>query len=100
MKILSLIGSLRKDGNTSRIVSLIEKRLTDIAAKQGEIIEIERIHIGNANVQICRGCRMCFDIDEENCPLKDDILEIRAKMREADAIIAASPVYVEDVSGV
>lgn len=99
MKILSLNGSLRKAGNTGRIISLIEKRLMEIADEQGVPIEIERLDIGHANVRTCRGCRVCFDAGEEKCPLKDDVLEIREKMREADAIIAASPVYVEDVSG-
>jgi multimeric flavodoxin WrbA len=51
------------------------------------------------NIQMCRGCRICFDQGEDHCPLQDDLLAIKAKMKEANAVIVASPVYVDDVSG-
>jgi len=100
MKVVSLIGSRRKNGNTAGIVSLIEEKLREIAKERGEVIEIASFDMSNVNVQICRGCRVCFNAGEEKCPCHDDLLQIRERMRNADVIIAASPVYVEDVSGV
>lgn len=52
------------------------------------------------NIQPCRGCRACFDRGEDYCPLKDDLASIRDKVRDADGIILASPVYVEDINGI
>lgn len=100
MKIISLVSSYRIDGNTNRIVSLIEKQLMSIADKENVILKIERIPLGQLDLKTCRGCRVCFDKGEEKCPLKDEVLSIRDKMLLADGILAASPIYVEDVNGI
>jgi NAD(P)H-dependent FMN reductase len=34
------------------------------------------------------------------CPLKDDLLDIKAKMKAADGVLVACPVYVDDVNGI
>jgi multimeric flavodoxin WrbA len=52
------------------------------------------------NVQFCRGCRTCFDRGENQCPLKDDLPTIRAKVHAADGVIVASPIYMDDVNGI
>jgi multimeric flavodoxin WrbA len=48
---------------------------------------------------MCRGCRICFDEGENQCPLADDLQAIKKKMAAADGLLVASPVYVNDVSG-
>lgn len=100
MKVLSIISSYRKNGNTERLVSLIEEELQSLAKFQHELLEIERIFLGHAEIKTCIGCRVCFDKGEALCPLKDELLSIREKLNEADGIILASPVYVEDVNGI
>lgn len=100
MKILSLTSSCRKGGNTDRLVELIEKELFSFAEKEKITLEVERIPLAYLDIGICRGCRVCFDNNEAKCPLKDDLLSIRDKMIQADGILAASPVYVEDVNGI
>ncbi|MCX7843638.1 MAG: flavodoxin family protein [Clostridia bacterium] len=97
---LVLIGSFRKDGNTSRIADLIKEQIVSSAHKEKITVDIEKIQLGHTDIRICRGCRICFDRGEEKCSLKDELLSIRDKMLEADGIIAASPVYVENVSGI
>jgi multimeric flavodoxin WrbA len=100
MKILACIGSYRTNGNTARALSLIEEAMRREANQKGETLEFETIYLGHMNIQMCRGCRICFDRGEAHCPLKDDLLAIKAKMKEADGVILASPVYVDDVSGI
>ena len=100
MKILALISSYRKRGNTARIVQMIENRMEEIAAQRGEPFAFEILYLGHMAIEFCRGCRTCFDRGEDKCPLKDDVLAIRAKIDAADGIILASPVYVDDVSGI
>jgi multimeric flavodoxin WrbA len=100
MKILVLIGSFRKNGNTDQLMDLIKSELQNIAIQRSVPVEIETIYLGHQQIGPCRGCRVCFDRGEEKCPLKDDLLDIKARMRAADGILVASPVYVDDVSGI
>jgi multimeric flavodoxin WrbA len=99
MKILALIGSQRKKGNTARIVQLIAARMHALAAQHAAPLEFETLFLGDLDIHPCLGCRACFDRGDEACPIEDDVPLIRAKMDAADALILASPVYVDDVSG-
>lgn len=100
MQILALVGSHRKNGNTARVVALIAEQLQEQAARNSEDLEVETLYLAHQDVGPCRGCRVCFDEGEDRCPLNDDLPAIKARMDEADALIIASPVYVDDVSGV
>lgn len=100
MKILALTSSYRKKGNTARVVAMMEAEMQALAARQDETLDFETLYIGYMDIQACRGCRICFDRGEAKCPLKDDVGAIRAKLDEADGLILASPVYVDDVNGV
>jgi multimeric flavodoxin WrbA len=100
MKILVLVGSYRRNGNTDQVTGLIKEHLQVEAQPRQVSLEIETIYLGQQNLQFCRGCRICFDRGEEKCPNNDDLLVIKAKMLAADGILLASPVYVDDVSGI
>ena len=100
MKILVLMSSYRKKGNTARIVQMIEGQMEEIAARHDEPLDFETLYLAHMAIELCRGCRTCFDRGENKCPLKDDIPAIRAKIAAADGLILASPVYVDDVNGV
>ncbi len=99
MKILTFIGSYRRNGNTAQIVKAVNQHLSEVAAVQNVPLEIETIYLGAPEVQACRGCRICFNLGEEHCPIHDAFLTIKEKMRAADGIVIASPVYVDDVNG-
>ncbi|MBN1875270.1 MAG: flavodoxin family protein [Anaerolineae bacterium] len=100
MNILALVSSYRKKGNTARIVQMIVAHLDAMAERHNESLTFETLYLGDMDLQMCRGCRTCFDQGEEKCPLKDDIPAIKAKIDAADGIIFASPVYVDDVNGI
>ena len=100
MKVLVLMGSYRRNGNTDQIVGLIKEHLQQEAQQNQTVLEIETLYLGQQNLQFCRGCRICYDRGEENCPAKDSLLDVKAKMLAADGILMASPVYVDDVSGI
>lgn len=99
MKILTIIGSYRRNGNTAQIGKAVNQHLSEVAAVQNVPLEIETIYLGAPEVQACRGCRICFNLGEEHCPIHDAFLTIKEKMRAADGIVIASPVYVDDVNG-
>ncbi len=100
MKILTIIGSYRVKGNSTRIVELIQEGMIACADAAHKSIEFETIYLGKQEIEFCRGCRTCFDKGEDNCPLDDNLLSIKARMQEADGLLVATPVYVNDVSGI
>ena len=58
MKILALIGSYRTNGNTARLLSLIEEQMRREADRVGEALDFETVYLGHLNIQMCRGCRI------------------------------------------
>lgn len=100
MKILAINGSYRTNGNTARLLGLVEEQMRREASRAGEPLVFEHLVLGHFDLRMCRGCRICFDRGEECCPLKDDLLAVKAQMKAADGIFVATPVYVNDVSGI
>ncbi|WP_075062647.1 flavodoxin family protein [Ornatilinea apprima] len=99
-KILSIVGSYRKNGNTARVLNLLHEDILNKAERENISVEIETVFLGEFNLNPCRGCRCCFDRGEDTCPLGDDDLNtLFKKMHAADGLIIATPVYVNDVSG-
>jgi multimeric flavodoxin WrbA len=100
MRILVLVSSYRKNGNSARLARMIEAQLETVAERYAEPLTLEHVNLAHLDLRPCRGCRVCFDRGEAQCPLKDDLRTIRAKMDAADGVLVASPVYVNDVNGV
>lgn len=93
VKVLVVMGSPRK-GNTYRAAERIREHME----AQGPV-EFEYLWLRDANLAPCRGCVVCFATGEENCPNRDDALAIERRMRDADGVIFASPVFGMNVSG-
>lgn len=94
MNILAIIGSPRINGNTYKTVKLIEQRLVE----RNNAIKFEYVQLSKTNMNTCKGCFICIEKGEENCPLKDDRNNLELKMKQADAVIFGSPVYTYNVS--
>ena len=93
MKVVVLLGSPRKkDGY--RVCQMIEEKM-----RQKGDTAFEYIHLSSLHIEECRGCSLCFSKGEAFCPLKDELMELRKKLREADGIIFSSPVYACHVTG-
>jgi multimeric flavodoxin WrbA len=86
MKILALIGSPRKAGNTQLMVdSVIEGALT--AGHRAE-----KLSLYDYDIRPCVDCRRCKR-EDYRCALADDMPEIYGRLRDADLIIFGTPVY-------
>ena len=85
MKVLGISGSPKSGGNTE---SMIEEALK-IAQERG--FETDHVYISENEIKPCTACGKCYESDE--CSIKDGMTEVYGKLAEADAIIAASPVY-------
>jgi multimeric flavodoxin WrbA len=85
MKIVGIVGSPRKGGNTEILV----KAALDEIQKEG--IETELITLAGKEIKPCDACESCRETGE--CHIKDDLPPILKMMLDADGIILASPVY-------
>lgn len=90
-KIIVLVGSERKNGNTERLVQAFCK-----GASQNNDIEI--ISVREYKVKACVGCNTCFDRPEHDCFQDDDMRIIYEKIAGADILVIASPVYFYGIS--
>lgn len=99
MRILLLQSSGRTGGNTARALTLVENALRAEAGKGGETLKLETVHLARTDIRPCVGCRICFTKGETACPQKDDLLSLKSKMKAADGLVLAGPVYVNDVNG-
>ena len=91
-KITVLIGSPRKEGNTTLLV----ERLTEAAESSGATVESIRLH--DLEIKPCNACGVCKDDDEKDCVIDDDMQHVYPKIRASDAVVIASPIYWWNVS--
>jgi multimeric flavodoxin WrbA len=85
VKVLALLGSPRENGNTGKLLKEVLKGAREEGGK------VEEIHITAKNIQ---PCGEIFDCIENNgvCPIKDDMVEIYEKLKQADVVIVATPI--------
>lgn len=90
-KIIVLVGSMRKDGNTDLLV----QAFTEGASKNNDV---EIVSVADYQVNPCIGCNSCFSREENKCFQDDDMSKIYEKLRTADIVVIASPVYFYGIS--
>lgn len=90
-KIVIISASLRKGGNSEMLAAEFEKG----ALKAGN--EVEIISLRDKSIGFCRGCLAC--LKRGTCVISDDAVEIAEKIRNADVLVFATPVYYYSVSG-
>ncbi|MBN1592092.1 MAG: flavodoxin family protein [Candidatus Coatesbacteria bacterium] len=89
MKILGLVGSMRKEGNTNRIVQAI----FDGAKQVDGSVETETLQLSELKIGPCRACYDVCANEPYLCVHKDDLQVALEKMKEADAIVLGSALY-------
>jgi multimeric flavodoxin WrbA len=93
-RVTAFIGSARKK-HTYDAVREFAQRLEELGD-----VECEIVHLSDYQIEICRGCCVCFDKGEEFCPSKDDRDVLIEKMMESDGVVFASPNYSFQVSAI
>jgi len=91
MKVIGLIGSPRAGSN---IGILVEEALK--GAADGEA-ETKIFNLSKMAIAPCRGCMYCKNSEGE-CATNDDMQDIYKEIKEADAFILGSPVYMWQMS--
>ncbi|MCK4307848.1 flavodoxin family protein [candidate division WOR-3 bacterium] len=90
MKVLGIIGSPRKGGNTDILVSEVLKGAVSKGAQQ------EKIYLDDFQMFPCKTCGKCKTTGI--CIQPDDFNLILEKIKEASAIVLGSPVYCKTVT--
>lgn len=91
ISITAINGSPSKNGNSATLLNWV------LEGCQSDSISINTIHLVDYNIKFCKGCYSC--LVKGNCILKDDFDPLFQQLLSSDAIIAASPVYDDFVSG-
>ncbi|MDO8490711.1 MAG: flavodoxin family protein [Dehalococcoidia bacterium] len=91
MKILGVLGSPRKKGNSEILLNEAFKGAKDAGA------ETELLRVSDYTIKPCDGCRTCSE--KLKCHQDDDMQILYDKLRAADGIIFATPVYFWTIPG-
>ncbi|HEY9624440.1 MAG TPA: flavodoxin family protein [Crinalium sp.] len=87
MKILTILGSPKKHGNTATVLNQFE-------ALSAPTHAIERINLADYTLRDCLGCNVCQGkLNEPGCVQKDDTTAIIDRILAADVVIYATPLY-------
>ena len=94
MKAIAINGSPHMDkGNTAMILNPFLEGLKEAGC------DVEVFYTRKLNIGPCNGDLSCWLINPGVCAQKDDMQMLGPKLKEADIIIWASPVYYSGVTG-
>lgn len=85
-KVLVLVGSPRKNGNTVTMVNRLKERI------KSEEFHIEVEHLYDHEIDACIDCRVCKK-DEMVCKIQDGMQVLYPKIEASDYLIFATPIY-------
>jgi multimeric flavodoxin WrbA len=92
MQVVGISGSMRKDGNTAKLVRLIIDQVKDAGIKAQYITLADKV------IKPCIGCENCKE--ERSCIIKnDDWHKIIDMVLACEVLVLGSPTYYYDVNG-
>jgi len=87
IKVLVLLGSPRKKGNSAALAKHI------IGGAESAGAETESVHLHDLDISACQACYTCQKKDSKGCAIDDDMQSIYPKLIDAQAWVLACPVY-------
>jgi multimeric flavodoxin WrbA len=85
MKVIGIVASPRKNGNTETLV----QEVLNAASENGN--QVERYDLNQMDMGGCQACMYCKTHDR--CRQEDDLSRLMESMKTADAVVFGSPVY-------
>jgi multimeric flavodoxin WrbA len=86
------MGSPRKEGNSAILAQQVA------AGAEAAGARVESFFLHDLDIKPCDACDACRDKTVTDCVLDDDMKGIFSKLRRADGIVIASPIYWFTVS--
>lgn len=90
-KVLIISTSLRTNSNSDILARECEKGARDAG------LDTEYVSLKGKDIKYCIGCLSCQKTGK--CVLKDDVADIMAKVKEAEVIVYATPIYYYEMCG-
>lgn len=90
MKVLGVIGSPRRQGNTAALVETVLEGARHSGA------ETEAVYLGQINLNPCLACESCKKTSR--CVQQDDMHDVYDKIAGCRALVLGTPVYFDQVS--
>jgi multimeric flavodoxin WrbA len=91
MKVVALFGSPRVNGNTASLTKTFNKTVEDLGA------DVQTFFLNKFDAKGCQACDAC-KTKTDHCIIKDDIATVLESVKDADVLVAATPIYFADVS--
>lgn len=92
MKVLAVLGSPKKKGNSSILARTFLEKAASLGAETKTFF-LEGMDYGG-----CKACGAC-KTKKDHCVINDDLSELLNEMHKADVVVYATPNYFADVSG-
>jgi multimeric flavodoxin WrbA len=92
MNIVALLGSPRKDGNSTAMAEAFMEQAAQLGA------QTQAFHLNQLAYKGCQGCMVC-KTKLEHCVLKDGLTPVLEALAQADIWVVASPIYFGQISG-
>ena len=91
-KVVIVKGSPRRNGNSAILADQVAAGAESVGA------EVDVFYLHGMDIRPCDACEACHASMEDECIVEDDMQNIYPKLRQADALVVASPVYRFTVS--
>jgi len=91
-KVTAFVGSARKKHTHEAVEQWMD------SLRQLDDFEFEFVQLTDFRIELCLGCKLCFEKGEDRCPHKDDRDVLIEKTEASDGVVFASPSYMFQVS--
>lgn len=89
--VLVISTSLRKGSNSDTLAEELIRGAKDAGNN------VEKVSLEGKTIGFCKGCLVCQKT--QKCVIKDDAVNIAEKVKNADTIVFATPIYYYEMSG-
>jgi len=90
--VVIVLGSPRRRGNSAILAGEVARGARDAGAM------VETFYLHGMNIRPCTACERCRRRSDADCVIRDDMRTLYPKLRRADALVIASPIYWFTVS--
>lgn len=92
MKVLTILGSPRKNSNSEALAKAA------VAALPPNGLEAKTVKLNDLKFAGCQACFACKG-KSETCVVQDDLAPVLAQVAAADLVVLASPIYIGELTG-
>ncbi len=90
--VIAILGSPRRKGNSATLA----ENVISGAKSMGAMVDTYFLH--GMDIEPCDACGICREDMNAECVINDDMQKLYPKLRQADALVIASPIYWFTVS--